>query len=182
MKVYTSKKLSRERGFVEISFNMVLIAVAILGGAGLLMGFKLVGDAKAEALSSGHRQIVDTLRSSYRNAASFAGLSNTQAVTLKVAPKTWMSGASAIANNMGGTVTITPATINSSNDGFQVAHALLNEHNCNNFVNAIFPDAVTITVGSTQVKASNTSNITVATLGTACSNASNTVTAVYGKY
>lgn len=182
MKMCVQKQLSRQRGFVEISLNMVLIVVAILGGASLFIGIKMVGDAKAEALFTGHRQIVDTLRSSYRNAASFAGLSNTQAVTLKVAPRAWMSGASAIANNMGGTVTITPATINTSNDGFQIAHALLNENNCNNFVNSIFPDAVTITVGSTQVKAANASNITVATLATACNNASNTVTAVYGKY
>lgn len=182
MKMCMQRKSTRQRGFVEISLNMVLVVMAIMGGAALIIGMKMVGDAKAEALFSGHRQIVDTLRLRYRNATSFAGLSNTQAITLKAAPRPWMSGASAIANNMGGAVTITPATINTSNDGFQISHALLNEHNCNNFVNAIFPDAVTITVGSTQVKAANASNVTVATLGTACDNASNTVTAVYGKY
>src|SRR5690606_29020024 len=105
MNMCVQKQLCRQRGFVETSLDMVLIVVAILGGASLFIGIKMVGDAKAEALFTGHRQIVDTLRSSYRNAASFAGLSNTQAVTLKVAPRAWMSGASAIANNMGGTVT-----------------------------------------------------------------------------
>ena len=72
MKMCMQRKSTRQRGFVEISLNMVLVVMAIMGGAALIIGMKMVGDAKAEALFSGHRQIVDTLRLRYRNATGFA--------------------------------------------------------------------------------------------------------------
>src|SRR5690625_889230 len=120
------KRARRQHGFLDIQLNAVLVISAILGGAALLAGIAYINTAKTEALHTGHRQMVDDLRKSYRNAENFSGLSTDRTVTLKAVPRAWIRG-NAIENNVGGAVTVTSATVVNSNDSFQIEHAGLNE-------------------------------------------------------
>jgi len=175
------KRARRQHGFLDIQLNAVLVISAILGGAALLAGIAYINTAKTEALHTGHRQMVDDLRKSYRNAENFSGLSTDRTVTLKAVPRAWIRG-NAIENNVGGAVTVTSATVVNSNDSFQIEHAGLNENECNGFVNSIFPETISITVSGSAVKRQGDVNLDVGALATACNNASNTVSGVYSKF
>lgn len=171
----------RQQGWLDIQMNMVLVIAGLLGGMALLAGLSYINSAKADALYSGHRQIVNDIRGAYQHAQSFSGLSASRVVTLKALPRTWIRG-TAIENNMGGTVQISPVTVTNSNDSFEIEHAGLNENECNDFVNTIYPETISISVGGTPVKSQGDVNLNVGTLATACDNASNTVAGVYSKY
>jgi hypothetical protein len=175
------QRFGNQRGFLDIQLNAVLVISAILGGAALLAGIAYINTAKTEALHTGHRQIVDDLRKSYRNAENFSGLSTDRTVTLKAVPRAWIRG-NAIENNLGGAVTVSPATVTNSNDSFEVEHAGLNESECNGFVNAIWPESISISVSGSVVKRQGDVNLDVGALATACNNASNTVAGVYSKF
>src|SRR5690625_7329311 len=86
------KRARRQHGFLDIQLNAVLVISAILGGAALLAGIAYINTAKTEALHTGHRQMVDDLRKSYRNAENFSGLSTDRTVTLKAVPRAWIRG------------------------------------------------------------------------------------------
>jgi hypothetical protein len=122
---------------------------------------------------------VDNLRDNYKNTNVTTGLNNTVAVSLEVAPPAWMSGTASIVNNLNGAVTIATSTISATGDAFTVAQAGLDADECRDFVNDVFPEAYTITVGSTTVKVAGATVSNPATIGTACNNATNTVTPRY---
>ncbi len=173
------KGIKKQGGWISIEMNMSNLVYGVLSIAAISLGVAMLGNASSNALTSGHRQIVDNVRDNYKNTSTTTGLNNTVGVSLKVAPPPWMSGTASIVNNLNGAVTIATATISVTGDAFTVAEAGLNGDQCRDFVNDIFPEAYTITVGSTTVKAAGATVSNPATIGTACGSATNTVTPRY---
>lgn len=171
----------KQRGFLGIELNAVLVVTAVLGGAALVAGISYINTAKSDALFSGHTLIIEGVRKAYRNAEDFSGLSTARVVSLKALPRSWIRG-SAIENNMGGSVQVSAATVTNANDALQISHGELDESECNGFVNKIWPEAITISVGGSSVKSQGDVNLDVGSLATACDNASNTVASVYSKF
>jgi len=171
--------LKTQAGFMGVEMNMANLVYGVLIIAAITMGLNMLGNASVGQLTSGHRIIVDNVRSNYKNTSVTTGLNNTVAVSLDVAPPTWMSGTASIVNNLNGAVTVATATISTTGDAFTAAHAGLNADQCRDFVNDIFPEAYTIVVGSTTVKAAGATVSNPATIGTACNNATNTATPRY---
>lgn len=175
------KSMKKQAGFMGLEMNGVLITVAILSAVALAATAAMWNDASSDALMQGHTKIVKDARGNFRNAPSFNGLNNTLAVTMEMGPPSWRSGTAIIVNNLGGTITIQPEDIGGTDDGFSVAEQNLSSTECREFVNDIFNDANTITVGSTTVKTVGQAQPNVGTLATACDNATNTITPIYTK-
>jgi hypothetical protein len=178
----TNININKQKGFLDIQLSGMQVVLGILGAAALIAMIPLVSGALSDSLYSGHNEIVNSVRSNYRSSASFNGLNNTNGVTIGVAPAPWMSGTASIVNNLGGAVTLSPEDISGTDDGFSIAHAGLDDDECREFVNDLYPGSYTITVGSTTVKAAGSSTPSMSTLITACSNATNIVTPNYTKF
>ena len=180
MTMKTIRNLPKKQGgWALLEMNASSLVYGILIVAGLTLAAVVIGNAAGDQLSSGHRTIVQNVRDNYFNTSTTSGLNNTVAVTLEVAPPNWMSGTATIVNNLNGAVTVATATITATGDAFSVAEAGLNADQCRDFVNDIFQEAHTMTVGSTTVKSAGDTVVNPATVGTACNNATNTVTPVY---
>ncbi len=173
------KGLKKQGGWIGIEMNMSNLVYGVLVIAAVTLGVNMLGNASGDQLTSGHRIIVDNVRSNYKNTSVTTGLNNTVAVSLDVAPPAWMSGTASIVNNLNTAVTVATATITATGDAFTVAQAGLNADQCRDFVNDIFPEAYTITVGSTTVKSAGATVSNPGTIGTACNNATNIVTPRY---
>ncbi|MGY8527622.1 type 4 pilus major pilin [Paracidovorax citrulli] len=170
--------------------DIVLWAGVVLFGFFALMGL----NSLAKSLLNSTNEVRDLpavvagVQNTYRNQPNFTGLTLDTVARGGIWPESQATipatGTATVSNSWGGAVTLTPGTITTSNDIARMVYPNVPSRECINVANAaagavrrIYVDNTNANTagGGTMVKADG-GNIVPATLATACSGTSNSIT------
>jgi type II secretory pathway pseudopilin PulG len=139
-------------------FTLLEIGIVIAIAAGILIyavskGGVQLGNSNSQILAEQSVQINQGLRTAYQNRA-YGSVTITNFCQSRQLPTGMCNtGNTAIQHAFGGTVTLTPTTVNGvANTGVTVAYSAIPGSACAQWLNKINNDSVSITVGSTPVK------------------------------
>lgn len=129
-KFYAKK---REEGLSAIEIVLIVLAGLILLAGALVVYHRFTRDNE---VSDGVRDlmtIVSGTQTQYQGQAGFAGVDNQLIIDSKIAPSSMaIQGTGTIADPWGGTVTVSPASVNGATDsGFSVEYTAVPKAACN---------------------------------------------------
>lgn len=160
--------MKKQNGFVSTEIGIAIFVVGMLGLAGFLGAQFLVQDSNSSILVSQSQDTIKNIRSKYRYQGDFTGLSATQVIVLRAAPKTMVNGTDKLINSYGGEVDFDPIGCAASADCFQQTQSNLPFDACISFANGMLEISDTIKVGSTDIKGSDDYKIDQTALSKAC--------------
>lgn len=179
MKLFNFKKQKKNRGFTLVEILLVVAFIAV-GGLAVYVTYNKVssgGQANTEARNLGTLQA--GVKGLYGGSSNYTGITNSVLNDGRVTPDSmraipYVSGATAINNTFGGTVTVLPITLagGNTNNGFQITYARVPGAVCSKLVTNAEKAFDQITVNGEVVKAFGTGQLNIGLLTTGCSGGS----------
>lgn len=168
----------RQAGDFMLTLVIALIVVAIILGKVFMNYRDSTRNEQNNAAASSITTIAGTLQKNWGQNNQYNALTTAIAVKSGAIPRNFRDGSSDTASNFwGGTITVIPSTITVDNDVANLAYTKVPSAQCYDIVTATQSVARMITVGSSTVKAAD-STLNVAALATACESGSD-VTATW---
>lgn len=147
-KLGTTQSMGKQGGWAVVS-TLIAIVIGLIMMSGIFMivtqalsGNKL-GATQQEVASSRM-----AIRNTYSGASNYTGLDNPTAVKVKAFPADMVSGAAAIANPYGGTVTV---AANAVATNFDMTYTLVPEEDCIKLSSFAYGDWVGLSVNGTDI-------------------------------
>lgn len=153
----------------------VLVVIALIVVVGITAGQSLMSQGRVGNTTQDIAEIAANVEGAYANQATFAGLSNSLAISQKLVPANMVQGGTSIVDPFGGAVTLQPdGTVP---NGFDIQVGGLGNASCAAVAEDI--SAFEIEINGT-VAASANASVSPSTAGTDCTagTGANTVTAV----
>lgn len=180
MKLTNTFKRSRGVTLVElgivIAIGATILAIVMKGVPALL------ADNRANAEIGELPAVITKIQRQYNSAPSYASVTLSDAVSLNAFPAERVVNATTVTNRWGGTVQLTPTTLNTPDDALTLTSSSVPDAECKSVIPAIANIMRTITVGSTNVKPDG-AQVNLRAVGASCTSAnnSNTIAYTFGK-
>lgn len=162
-------------------FTLVELAIVVAIGLLLFLGIskanKVMADSKVTQEIGELKQIAAAVQKQYANKANYASATMTAIIGMNSIPEERKLTATTASNRWGGTLTLAPATVNTTSDSIAMTSTELPKYECTQLISQVENGFTRIDIAGTAVKpAGGVLNET--TLSTQCNSAS-TVTAIY---
>jgi prepilin-type N-terminal cleavage/methylation domain-containing protein len=167
----------RQSGFTLVELGMVVAIGAIIIGIGLVVVPSILASTRANAEISELPTVVTKIQRSFQNQPNYSQVSQSTIAGLKAFPDSQVSGTT-ITNRWGGTVTVAPATLVTTDDAVAITSTQIPTAECLQLGQGVEGTMRQISIAGVVVKADGTTATDPAKLGTQCASAS-TVTIVY---
>jgi len=160
----------RRKGFTLIEVLLVVgfIAIASVGVYVIYNKVQTTNNANKEAknldlIRAGIKQL-------YSTQTSYAGLSNQVVNSARITPENMTtSNNNQIVNSFGGSVTITPVSLNNgTNNAFRITYERVPGEVCIKLASSVAAQFNQVTVGNTNIKPFGINEINIANMTTAC--------------
>lgn len=171
------KKVNNQKGFTLVEMVMVIAVMGVLViGAVVIFKKSMVKQNVNDEIST-ITEITSAVQKHYYSKAVYTGLTNTIATSFKLVPDSMIGGVGTINNRWSGTVTLAPATVNTTDDAFTFTTTLVPTDACLGAGIVLAPQYTAASVAGTVVKAAGAA-LNEGTLATQCASAAS-VTMVY---
>jgi prepilin-type N-terminal cleavage/methylation domain-containing protein len=174
------KKLQRGMSLLEMS--LVMIVIAVMAGAGFLLYSDIMHNISSNNNTEKITQIAASLKKNFGAQNLYSSITTSIAVTNNIIPQDLVTNSASpwtAGNSYGGSITIVPNSsgLTTANDSATLTWPSVPNEECTDVVNGTSAVARKIVVGSTTVKATD-SSLSQTSLATAC-DAASTSTIVY---
>jgi len=181
-----NKKIIKKHqaGFTLVELGIVVAIAAVIIGIGLAVVPSIVSSIRANGEVSDLPTLSTKIRTAWANQPTYgtSGTSiTTEAISLNVFPTARVTSSTTVSNRWGGSITVAAGTLNTAGDAQVITETDVPQTECTLVVEGVDQSFPVITVNGTSVKANGASQVTLATVGTACVSGTNTLAFTAGK-
>lgn len=162
-----SQGLKKQKGFTLVEVGIVAAVVLALL-AGVIGAPRVMANMRANDEIGELKTISTSVQKIYSNSANYTGATLAEIIGMKGIPDNRVVNASTATNRWSGSLTLTPATLSTTDDSMRLTQTQVPEYECANIIPQVESGFARVSVNGTDVKPfGGTLNRT--TLGTQCS-------------
>ena len=186
-RTFAKRQLSNLRQLKQRGFGLleVILSLAVIGILSYLV-FTIFGGASTTASIKRETDnmafVASRIPRIFASQGNYAGITTATMITAKAFPDSMApSGATVVSNSFKGNVTVAPANILGTNDGFAITSAGIPQDACGEIASTSANAFTQIAINGTVVRSLTNPNVQVSATAAACNDATNNTIIFTGK-